>query len=173
MLLFITGPSGAGKSTLARAWVASRQREVALIDADHITSWLRLGEQGAVHVAFADRSVSAIARQYQITAQVYAAVASVYAQLGVDVVLAQLCGFDPPPPWSKGWDLLNAFNPVFVVLLPKREICAERLEARGSVAETGSYDFDWLAWTAHPRAVFLDNSEMSVPESVEALDRLL
>ena len=173
MILFITGPSGAGKSTLAAAWVAAQEREIALIDADHITSWMRHGKMSAVEVAFAEGPVERIAAQYRITGEVYAAAAQTYDARGVDVVIAQLCGFDPPPPWSKGWDRLEPLNPVFVVLYPERDVCHERLIARGSSPDMSSYDFDWLAWKNHPRSLFLDNSELSVGKSVTALDALL
>ena len=173
MILFITGPSGAGKSTLAAAWVASQEREIALIDADHITSWMRYGNTSAVEAAFAEGPDERIAEQYRITAEVYAAAARTYDARGVDVVIAQLCGFDPPSPWSKGWDLLEPLRPIFVVLYPKRDVCRERLFARGSSSDTSSYDFDWLAWRDHPRASFLDTSELPVNASVTALDTLL
>jgi hypothetical protein len=126
MILFITGPSGAGKSTLAAAWVKAQQRDIALIDPDQITSWIRNGDQRA-----------------------------------------------PPPPWSKGWDRLDALDPIFIVLYPARDVCRQRRIARGSSPDDGSYDFDWPAWQAHPRAHFLDNSDLSVEESVAALDALL
>ena len=173
MVLFITGPSGAGKSTLAAAWVASQEREIALIDADQITSWLRLGEQSAVNAAFAEGTEARIAEQYRITAEVYAAAAHKYAARGIDVVIAQLCGFDPPPPWAKGWDLLDPLRPIFVVLYPKREVCQERLVARGGHIDMSSYDFDWSAWKAYPRSLFLDNSTLSIDESVAKLEVLL
>lgn len=173
MILFITGPSGAGKSTLARAWVESKRREIALIDADQITAWLRNGEQSAVAVAFAEGPVERIAAQYRITGAVYAAAIEAYVASGVDVVIAQLCGYDPPPPWSKGWDRIDHLQPIFVVLYPQREVCRARQIARGSSPDTGSYDFDWPAWQAHPRALFLDNSDLSIDASVRALDALL
>ena len=125
MILFITGPSGAGKSTLAAAWVRSKKRDVALIDADHITSWMRNGDKSAVEVARAEGSVEQIAKHYRITAEVYASAARVYKANGVDVVIAQLCGFDPPPPWSKGWTLIDPLDPIFVVLYPERDVCRE------------------------------------------------
>lgn len=173
MILFITGPSGAGKSTLARAWVESKKRDIALIDADQITSWLRNGEKSAVEVAFEEGPVERIAAQYRITGKVYAAAIEAYTETGVDVVIAQLCGYNPPPPWGKGWDGIDHLEPIFVVLFPRRDVCRERLIARGSSSDTGSYDFDWPAWKAHPRALFLDNSDLSVSESVAALDALL
>lgn len=174
MILFITGPSGAGKSTLAAAWVASRGRDVALIDGDHITSWVRRGEISAVNVAFAENQpVERKAEYYRISGEVRAAAVRVYDARGIDVVIAQLSGFDPPPPWSKGWDLIEPLGPIFVVLYPEREVCRERLIARGSAPDTGSYDFDWSGWKAHPRSIFLDNSNLSVDESVAALDALL
>lgn len=173
MILFITGPSGAGKSTLAAAWVRSKERDIALIDADQITSWMRNGDKSAVGVASTEDSVERIANLYRLTGEVYSSAARVYDANGVDVVIAQLCGFDPPPPWSKGWTLIDPLNPIFVVLYPERNVCRERLIARGSSPDTGSYDFDWLAWKAHPRALFLDNSDLPVGESVTALDALL
>lgn len=173
MILFFTGPSGAGKSTLARAWVESQKREIALIDVDQITSWLRYGKKSAVEVAFAEGPVERKAAQYRISGKVYAAVVEAYAANDVDVVIAQLCGYDPPPPWSKGWDRIDHLEPIFIVLYPKREVCHKRQVARGSSPDTGSYDFDWPAWAAHPRALFLDNSELSVSESVTAVDTLL
>ncbi len=173
MILFITGPSGAGKSTLAAAWVAAQEREIALIDADQVTSWLRLGEQSAVNAAFAEGTEARIAEQYRITAEVYAAAAHTYAARGIDVVIAQLCGFDPPPPWAKGWDLLEPLRPIFVVLNPERKVGQERLVARGGHIDMSSYDFDWSAWKGHPRSLFLDNSTLSVDETVAKLDLLL
>jgi hypothetical protein len=173
MILFITGPSGAGKSTLAAAWVKAQQRDIALIDPDQITSWMRNGDQRAVALAHAEGPVERIAQHYRITGQIYAAAAHVYAAGGVDVVISQLAGFDPPHPWSKGWDRLDALDPIFVVLYPTREVCRKRRIARGSSLDDGSYDFDWPAWQAHPRALFLDNSDLSVDESVAALDALL
>lgn len=173
MILFITGPSGAGKSTLAAAWVKAQGRDIALIDADQITSWMRNGDQRAVGLAHAEGPVERIAQHYRITGKVYAAAARVYAANGIDVVIAQLCGFDPPPPWSKGWDGIDSLDPIFVVLYPQRNVCRARRIARGSAPDDGSYDFDWPAWKAHPRALFLDNSDLSVDESVAALDGLL
>lgn len=173
MLLYITGPSGAGKSTLASAWVASQEREIALIDGDHITSWMRYGDISAVHAAFAEGPDERIAEQYQISAEVCAAAVRTYDARGMDVVIAQLCSFDPPPPHSKGWDLLEPLIPIFIVLFPERDVCQERLVARGNWLDMSSYDFDWLAWKEHPRSLFLDNSTLSVDESVAALDALL
>ena len=69
--------------------------------------------------------------------------------------------------------LAAAVGALFVVLLPKREVCRKRRIARGSSPDDGSYEFDWLAWQAHPRARFLDNSELSVDASVTALNGLL
>ena len=60
-----TGISGRGKSTLAAAWVASRKHEVALIDADQITSWMRLGDTSAVNLAFAEGPTERIAALYR------------------------------------------------------------------------------------------------------------
>ncbi|MEZ4640257.1 MAG: AAA family ATPase [Caldilineaceae bacterium] len=173
MILVITGPSGAGKSTLAAAWVKAQQRDIALIDPDQITAWMRNGDQSAVRLAHTQGPVARIAQHYRITGQIYAAAAQVYAANGIDVVISQLIGFDPPPPWSKGWDRLDALEPIFVVLLPTRDVCRERRIARGSSPDDGSYDFNWHAWQAHPRARFLENSELSVDASVAALDGLL
>ena len=173
MLLYITGPSGAGKSTLAAAWVASQERDIALIDGDHITSWLRHGNTSAVHAAAAEGPVERIAGVHRLTGEICAAACQAYRASGVDVVIAQLCGYDPPPPWSKGWDRLEPLMPIFFVLYPERDVCRERLVARGNSSDMSSYDFDWLAWKAHPRSLFLDNSTMSVDESVAALDLLL
>src|SRR5262245_58273265 len=121
MILFITGPSGAGKTTLARAWVASRDREVAMIEADQVTSWVRLRDTSAVADAVKEGVVERIAEQFRLTAEVLAATAQQYDANGIDVVIAQLCGYDPPPPWSKGWDLIDPLGPTFVVLLPERD----------------------------------------------------
>ena len=173
MLLYITGPSGAGKSTLAAAWVASQEKDIALIDGDHITSWLRHGDTSAVKAAVAEGPVERIAGVYRLTGEICAAACQAYTAREVDVVIAQLCGFDPPPPWSKGWDLLEPLKPIFVVLYPERDVCQARLVARGNSLDMSSYDFDWLAWEAHPRSLFLDNSALSVEESVTALDSLL
>ena len=174
MILYITGPSGAGKSTLASAWVASQACEIALIDADQITSWIRHGETSAVNSAtFAEAPTEHKAGIYRITGEIYAAAARIYDAHGIDVVIAQLCGYDPPPPWGKGWDRLEPLKPLFVVLYPEREVCRQRLSKRGNSTDMGSYDFDWLAWKNHPRALFLDNSNLSVDESVAALNQLL
>ena len=153
--------------------MASQEREIALIDGDHITSWMRHGNTSAVEAASAEGPVERIAELYRITGEVYAAAARTYDARGVDVVIAQLCGYDPPPPWSRGWDRLEPLGPVFVVLYPALDVCRQRLVARGSSPDMGSYDFDWLAWRDHPRALFLDNSALSVGESVTVLDALL
>ncbi|MEZ4660988.1 MAG: hypothetical protein R2911_25845 [Caldilineaceae bacterium] len=121
MILFITGPSGAGKSTLARAWVESKNREIALIDADQITSWLRNGEKSAVEVAVEEGPVERIAEQYRITGKVYAAAIEAYAANGVDVVIAQLCGYDPPPPWSKRMGKDRSFGTGLCGAVPEAE----------------------------------------------------
>ena len=173
MILFITGPSGAGKSTLAAAWVASQERDIALIDGDHITSWMRHGDRSAVAEARAEGPVERIAGLYRMTGEIFAAASQAYSTRGIDVVIAQLCGYDPPPPWSKGWDRLEPLKPIFVVLYPERDVCRERLVARGNSLDMSSYDFDWLAWKDHPRSLFLDNSALSIGESVTALDALL
>lgn len=173
MILYITGPSGAGKSTLAAAWVASKEREIALIDADQITSWMRHGSTSAVGAAWATGGVERPAQLYGITGEVYAAAARVYDANGMDVVIAQLCGYDPPPPWTKGWDRVEPLKPIFVVLYPEREVCQARQITRGNSLDMSSYDFDWRAWAKHPRALFLDNSNLSVAESVSAVDELL
>lgn len=173
MILYITGPSGAGKSTLAAAWVASRKNQTVLIDGDQITSWLRHGEQSAVNALPTDAPTEQKADLYRISGQVRAAAVHIYHEKGLDVVIAQLTGYDPPPPWGKGWDLLEPLEPVFVVLYPEREACRERLLKRGSQVDMSSYDFDWHAWQNHPRALFLDNSTLSVEESVAALDEIL
>lgn len=108
MILYITGPSGAGKSTLATTWVASQAREMALIDGDHITSWLRRGDTSAVNsVAFAEAPTEHKAGLDGITGEIYAAAARIYDARGIGVVIGQLCGYNPPSPWRRGWERLD------------------------------------------------------------------
>src|SRR5687768_1674896 len=57
MIVFFTGPSGSGKTTLAHAWAASRSAPTAVIDADQITSWVRLGPEHAITAAFREGPV--------------------------------------------------------------------------------------------------------------------
>jgi chloramphenicol 3-O-phosphotransferase len=172
-IVFFTGPAAAGKSTVAEAWATSRTKQTAHFDHDHARFLVRAGyispaaslANPALHEAAVD--------QWLLAAAVCEAMAVTYTTRGVDFALSAFC---PPGNWKESWEPLDALNPMIVVLLPKLEVVLRRdanRVGRSHVGEQGvrrNFAYDWETWRTDKRAYVIDNSELSVEQTVALVE---
>jgi adenylylsulfate kinase-like enzyme len=174
-VVLFTGPTGAGKSTVGLAWATSRERPTGFIDHDETRFLLRAGYVSR-SAAAADPSLRPQAdEQWLLAARVCEAVAEEYTRSGYDLAVA---AFRPPGEWMGCWRQLDAMSPLIIVLLPTVEVCLDRDGDRAGRARTGedsirrAFSYDWEPWHKHPLTAVIDNSTMTVEETVAQVEAL-
>lgn len=181
-LVFFTGPSGSGKTTTARAWTGSRGQPTAFIDDDTIRSFVRNGEVSEEVAALRRRSMKDFIAQYHLSASVCAAMVRAYRARGVGCAVASQRSPDgaAPPEWRGGWADFDTLDPLFVVLFPSLDTCLARNRARYVGKQelpdeqiVSNYGFGWEGWRAHPRAVFVDSTEMTMEDVVARVNEIV
>jgi chloramphenicol 3-O-phosphotransferase len=172
-VVFFTGPAAAGKSTVAEAWAASRSTPTAHFDHDQARFLVRAGyiSRSAAH---ADPSLREQAdRQWLLAAAVCESMAATYAAWGFDCALS---AFRPPGSWKGCWEQLDTLNPLFIVLLPALEVLLARDVGRTDRSHVGEASvrrglgYDWEAWRVDARAYVIDNSQLSVEQTVALVE---
>lgn len=175
-VVLFTGPSGAGKTTVAEAWAESRSTATGVFDHDHARFIVRAGyvSRSAAHKDPALRAEAD--RQWLLAAEVCEAIARAYTARGCDLAIS---AFRPPGEWMGCWAELDAMDPCIVALLPRPEVLFARDGERSGRMKVGedtirrSLVYDWAAWQAHPRAVVIDNSDLSVAQTVDRVNELI
>ncbi len=172
-IVFFTGPAAAGKSTVAEAWATSRTKPTALFDHDHARFLVRAGYVDPA-ASIANPALRAAAEdQWLLAAAVCEAMAVTYTTRGVDFALSAFC---PPGNLQESWAPLDALNPMIVVLLPKLEVVLRRDAKRAGRSQTGeqgvrrNFAYDWESWRTDKRAYVIDNSALSVEQTVALVE---
>jgi hypothetical protein len=99
--------------------------------------------------------------------------AATYMAWGIDFALS---AFRPPGSWKGCWARLDAMDPLIIVLLPALEVLLARdanRVGRSHVGEGGvrrNFAYNWEAWRTDERAYVIDNSELSVEQTVALVE---
>ncbi|WP_345711693.1 AAA family ATPase [Kineococcus glutinatus] len=165
IVVLLAGPAGAGKSTLAEGWCATR-RLAAHVDVDQVWGLVRQGrvDRGDVHDP--EQPV-----QWLAAVRATCALARSLAESGADVVVTDVLR----PSDARGvWEPALRGLPVrLVAVLPSLSTCLQRAAGRGRDVPEALVRLQYEAsrrWDAERQ---LDTTGQEVPQSVEALLRLL
>lgn len=171
LVLLLSGPSGSGKSTAALAWADSRLQPSAAIDMDVVRHFMRVGRARPD-----DGWDTEAARQWHCAMVQTAMVARSHLEDGL------LCVVDAyaPPSESEEWDrLLSGLDIRKVHLDPSYEECRRRNGHRRGDGRLGEdalrHNFETHPWCLEQRrpTAVIDNTTLSVVETVAEIDRLL
>ncbi|WP_157181023.1 AAA family ATPase [Actinopolymorpha alba] len=170
-LLMLTGPAGSGKSTAAAAWASRGTSPRSLIDTDALRWLIRAGVAHPEHGWTQETQ-----RQWDVAMDLWKAMVRVYKLHGIDCVVDI---YAPPCPPETGDDIMTELGIRRIVLLPSLEVCLARNLARNrnplledSDLRSNYEDFAWCVRRHNPHNV-IDNSALTVDETVEAIDAVL
>ena len=170
-LLMLTGPAGSGKSTAAAAWAGLGTSPRALLDTDELRWLIRAGAAHPEH-GWTDET----ARQWTVAMDLWKAMVCVYKHHAIDCVIdiyAPPCPPEPEDTFVTDLDIRR------VVLLPSLEVCLARNRARNRRPFLEDRDlesnYEGFAWCVrrHQPANVIDNSTLSVDQTVEAIEEAL
>jgi predicted kinase len=173
-VLLLTGPAGAGKTTVAAEWAATRSSPTAHVSLDDVRDFMK---SGYVNPEYGWNEETQA--QYDLARELCATLARRYVEAGIG------CAVDDAvfPEWAEvgygRWEsALGDVPHALVVLLPRLEVARRRNESghdghRRLRADTMRmiYD-DMLPWHDSDVPV-IDNSDLSVAETVAEIDRVL
>jgi predicted kinase len=169
-VLLLTGPAGAGKTTVARTWASAQHRPAAHISLDDVREFVKSGYANP-----SDGFNAETERQLVLARQGCAFLARQYVEAGF------LCIIDDAifPAWEtvgyqKWQELLVDVPHSLIVLLPQFEYLIERNQYRTghrllSEAMLRTIYEMMLPWRDQTAFPVIDNSEMSVEETVRAV----
>jgi hypothetical protein len=172
-VLLLTGPAGAGKTTVAAEWASRRSAPTAHISLDDVRDFMKAGYANPED-GWNERTQA----QYDLARELCATIARRYVESGIS------CAVDDAifPAWAAvgydGWrSALRDVPHMLLVLLPRLEVARDRnvgheghRRLRPETVQT-IYD-DMLPWR-EAGVPLIDNSDLSVAETVAEVDRLL
>jgi AAA domain len=175
-VLLLTGPAGAGKTTVAAEWASTRVTQTAHLSLDDVRDFVKSGyadpEDGWNEETHA---------QYDLARDLCAKIARRYVASGIGCAIDDAIFPEWPAVGYDGWHRALADVPhALVVLLPRLDAARRRSEAgheghRRLRPETVQmiYD-DMLPWRNSDLPIaIIDNSDLSVADTVAELDRAL
>jgi hypothetical protein len=175
LVLLLTGPAGAGKTEVAAYWAATRPAPTAHVSLDDVRDFLKSGYANPED-GWNDETQA----QYDLSRELCAALAKRYAEAGIS------CAIDDAifPDWSAadyaGWRTPLGRTPhALVVLLPRFEVVVERNQDdhrrghRKLRRETLETIYTMMLPWRDSDVPLIDNSELSVEETVSEIDRIL
>ena len=171
-VLLLSGPSGSGKSTTARAWADTRTETTAWIDCDAVRGFIRAGH-ARPDVSFDDEAE----RQWMLAARISAQMARAYLQESIRCVIDV---YAPPTQELDVWDhQLAGLTVARVHLFPTFDVCRLRNAQRTGIArlsdEALQGNYSGYAWCIEraPTAHVIDNTSLSIDDTVAELERLI
>lgn len=175
VVVFLTGPPAAGKSTVAEVWSSSRLEPTAMIDQDKIRRFVKAGFAGVV-----EGWTQEAARQWALARELTAEMARGYVDAGFSCLIDAPCAPSTPGNTYSDWEVLLDHVPVVgpIVLLPDVEVGVQRAADRPPDRRLPDPVLRQLyalsaAWWTWPGARIIDNSTMSIEETVAALDAVV
>ena len=173
-VILLTGPAGAGKTAAASAWAKSHRHPTVHLSIDIIRKFVKSGYANPE-----DGWDEETQRQYDLAQTACSVIARQYVEGGY------CCAIDDAvfPNWPEvghgRWQA--ALAPIqhrLIVLLPSFDKVLERNRARSGTSRLKEptlriiYD-EMIEWRAHSDTVVIDNSDLTIEETVGALDRCL
>lgn len=159
-IVLVTGPQAAGKTTVS-ALLARRFARGVHLEGDAFRGFIVAGRSEMTPDA-PDEALSQLRLRYRITASA----AHAYVEAGFDVVVDDVVA---GPMLSEVTELLEIEARRVVVLLPSRDVIAEREKARHGTGY-GAWSIDQLSEvfeTGTPRiGTWIDTSDLSAEETV-------
>lgn len=170
-VLLISGPAGAGKSSVGEQWASSRQNRCAHIELDDFRRLLKSG-----YVDPRDEWNDEAQYQLDLARLNVASVTKNYIEAGVEVVVDDVAFPDWEPSGLERWRI--ALAPIeidFVVLFPNWKTVMERNsgrieEDRLPVPMLRKIYDDMVAWKTREGVTVIDNSDLTVTESVSEIE---
>jgi AAA domain len=174
-VLLLTGPAGAGKTTVAAEWASRRRTPTAHVSLDDVREFMKSGYANPED-GWNDETEA----QYDLARELCATIATRYVEAGVACAIDDVIFLDGgPPPTASGWGAtLGEVPHALVVLLPRLDVAQERNNGardghRRLRPETVRVIYeDMLPWHGATAPV-IDNSDLSVTETVAEVDRVL
>jgi chloramphenicol 3-O-phosphotransferase len=172
-VLLITGPAGAGKSSVAEAWAASRDFACAQLSLDTFREFVKAGYHDPRN-GWNDEAQ----RQLELARSNMAAAVMNYLSSGIQVVIDDAVF----PNWDAvgldGWnEALTGVTIDLVVLIPEWSAVVERNGGRDGQRLVPEdvlqiiYD-DMAGWRDVPSVSIIDNSGMTVAETITEIERI-
>ena len=173
-LLLITGPAGAGKTTVASEWASSRDERCVHLSLDSFRHMVKTG--------FIDPKYGwndEVQVQLDIARANVASVATRYLNTGYQVVVGDALFPDWEAVGLGPWRRVMAPMEVdLVALMPDWEVVFARDKGRAASQQIPDemlrtiYD-DMAGWRERSDVAVIDNSAMSVGETVAEIERLV
>jgi len=173
-VLLISGPAGAGKSSVGKAWAASRKNRCAHLQLDDFRRLLKSG-----YIDPRDGWNDEAQSQLDLARLNVASVTKNYFESGIEVVIDDVVFPNWEPSGLERWRA--ALSPIeidFVMLFPTWEaVQARNLERseedRLPVPMLRKIYDDMAGWKSRSDVTVIDNSELSVAESVIKIEHAL
>ena len=173
-VVLLTGPAGAGKTAAASAWATNHRHPTIHLSIDTLRRFVKSGYANPE-----DGWNEETQRQYDLAQSACAVIARQYVESGY------CCAIDDAvfPNWpevghGKWQAALVPIQHRFIVLLPSLDRVLERNRGRSGISRLKEstlriiYD-NMIEWRDYPDAVVIDNSDLTIEETAEALDRCL
>ena len=173
-VILLTGPAGAGKTATASAWAKSHRHPTVHLSIDTIREFVK-----SRYANPEDGWNGETQRQGDLAQTACSMVAREYVESGY------CCAIDDAvfPNWPEvgygRWQaVLGPIQHRLIVLLPSFDKVLERNRARSGNSHLKEptlriiYD-RMIEWRDHSDTVVIDNSDLTIDETVEALDRCL
>ena len=172
-ILLITGPAGAGKTTVADAWARTRVDRRAHVSLDSFRLLVKSGYHDP-RLGWNDEAQ----RQLNIARSNVASVAARFTESGISCVIDDAVFPNWEPVGLDRWK--RALGPIdidLVAIIPQWSVICDRNTARDEADRIPQemlrkiYD-DMAGWRDRPGVPVIDNSNLSVAETVAEIARL-
>ena len=173
-VILLTGPAGAGKTATASAWARSHRHPTVHLSVDAIRKFVKSGYANPE-----DGWDEETQRQYDLAQTACSMVAREYVESGYCCAIDDAVFPDWPEVGYGKWQaVLAPIQHKLIALLPSFDKVLERNRARSGISRLKEstlriiYD-KMIEWRDHSDAVAIDNSDLTIEETVEALERCL
>ena len=168
----LTGPAGAGKTATASAWAKNHNHPAVHLSIDTIRRFVKAGYANPE-----DGWNEETQRQYDLAQIACSMIAREYVDSGYCCAIDDAVFPNWPDVGYVRWQtVLAPVQHKLIVLLPSFDKVLERNGARSGRSRLMEstlriiYD-DMIEWREYPGIVVIDNSDLTVEETAEAIDR--
>ena len=173
-MMLLTGPAGAGKTATASAWATSHRHPTVHLSIDTIREFVKSGYANPE-----DGWTEETQRQYDLAQTACSVIAREYVESGYCCAIAAAVFPSWPEVGYGRWQAaLAPIQHKLIALLPSFDKVLERNRARSGISRLKEstlriiYD-KMIEWRDHSDTVAIDNSDLTIEETVAALERCL